>query len=121
MNLFLKRAICCGVAILCFGCGKKTITEARLSGSYQVKFPHGNESLILNSDKTFVQIYTPKANGQADTNKGTWEFHSKYDDVILTGALLYDDRAGHANTNLERTVWDLPVMERFGQISLSID
>ena len=121
MSLTFQRAFCFTILIVCFGCGKETIDETHLVGSYQVKFPHGSESLLLNKDKTFVQVYTRITDGKSETNAGTWNFDLKFKDVFLTGAVLYDNRKGQISTNLEKTMWELPVIQSFDQISLSID
>src|SRR6185369_7070182 len=121
MKLIFQRLIYLSILIVCFGCGKSALNESRLIGSYYVKFPHGIETLLLKDDKTFVQIYTRIENGQSQTNTGIWNFDSKFKDVILSGAVLYDNRQGQANTNLEKTVWDLPAIKRFEDISSSID
>ena len=107
--------------ILSFGCGKKTLTEERLVGSYHVKFPHGSENLLLKEDRTFVQIYASIGNGQPQTNTGTWDYDLKFNDVFLTGAVLHDKGNGQINTNLEKTVWSLLVTQTSDKISLCVD
>src|SRR5277367_6886631 len=98
MNLIFQRVFYCTILIVCFGCKKEPLTEARLVGYYYVKFPHGSENLLLKDDKTFIQIYIPIENGRSQTNTGTWDFDLKFKDVFLTGAVLYVNGEGQTIT-----------------------
>lgn len=91
-----------------------------LVGRYVTSYSHGSENLWLNSDGTFSQVYIPNDKNPATTNSGKWEMNQDFKDVVLRGAILFDQR-GHRAPDLKCTVWQLAVIKRFGEISLSRD
>jgi hypothetical protein len=106
--------------ICCFGCKENTHVSADLVGTYKVTFTHGSETLQLLQDNSFVQIYTQADNGKAITNSGTWKLDSKYSDLVLVDAVLFDDCHGRRSKQDVQTTWQLPIKTRFRQVSLYI-
>jgi hypothetical protein len=115
--------VVCGVAVfLAVGCNKQSGLDTNtLVGQFSVRYPHGSETLQLGDDGKFTQIYIKAENGQSMTNSGTWELDKEFNKLFLNGAVLFDTRSGQRSDNLERTVWGLPIVRRFGEISLQID
>ena len=71
---------------------RPALKPSQLAGSYHCDYPHGIETLTLNSDLTYAQSYAPNS-GKAVVNKGTWMMNAD-GDVELDDAFAFDTGFG---------------------------
>ena len=98
------------------GCGVRSASE--LTGVYKAKYTHGAETLSLNTDGTFVQVYTQSKDGLATTNAGTWQFSKKDGDITMKDAYSFDTYGSQQKLPYQKSVILLRAANRLGQISL---
>ena len=77
------------------------------------------EKLTLRTNGTFVQIYTPAGSTSSATNSGTWEFWKEEDKILLRDVVEFGER--REAQSLEKIVWLIRVVKRFGKVSLIIN
>src|SRR6266404_1392125 len=51
----------------------RTYKKVELLGTYEIKYPFGTDTLVLNADDTYEQRFVDKA-GKVYTNRGKWDF-----------------------------------------------
>jgi hypothetical protein len=85
-------------------------SRTELIGSYEAKYDYGVESLTLNADGTYQQIFRYN-NGQILKNNGKWEWRSSksvFDDrLLLEDALVVDNDHGEPEKNVRTYDWFL--------------
>lgn len=116
-TLVTLRILLCMVVIFGFGCGVSSTNE--LNGVYSVRYAHGSETLTLNDDGTFDQVYTQVEDGHSTTNSGTWVFKKERGDILLRDVFVFDDN-DKRRQKLNKAVWTIKIAKRFGKISLII-
>lgn len=94
-------AVVCVIAALS-GCSPwykppPSVSKKNVIGTYKVKYePYagvylGEETLVLKSNRTFVQLFKPKK-GHLEKNQGTWKLHREPDgrpSLDLNGIMAY--------------------------------
>ena len=111
-----SRLLLCLLILVVAGCGAKSMKE--LIGVYSVSYAHGSETLTLNADNTFTQVYTQVGGGQSVTNSGNWEFWKSDGAILLRDAIEFESWSQQAKRTPDRIVWRIRIAKRFGKISL---
>jgi hypothetical protein len=63
-------------------------SKSALVGAYEINYPFGSDTLILNADDSYEQIFTAK-DGRAFTNRGKWTLERRWHNQIrLENAVL---------------------------------
>ena len=116
--LLLLRILPYLAAALIAGCSTKSMNE--LIGMYSVTYPHGTETLRLEKDNVFTQLYTSSTTSLSITNSGTWEFLGKDNAILLRDVIEFEQWDEEDSLDPERIVWRIRIARRFGKISLII-
>lgn len=106
-------------SLLLLGCKQTSLTEGEIPGTYNVKYSHGSERLVLGTDKTFTQIYMP-LQGSNLTNSGKWSYSSQNRCVYLNEALIFDSGENEKLGQPRRTVWSLGILSFPEEIQLVV-
>ena len=65
----------------------RTYKKAELLGTYEIKYPFGTDTLVLNADDTYEQRFVDKA-GKVYSNRGKWDFEGgRGNQVALVNAV----------------------------------
>ena len=75
---------------------RPALKPSQLAGNYHCDYPHGVETLTLNSDFTYTQNYAPNS-GKTVVNKGTWTMNAR-SDIELNDAFDFDTGFGAPQT-----------------------
>jgi hypothetical protein len=115
----MRMILLFALIVFAVGCSDQPPPSSSIiAGTYLVNYPHGKESLDLDSSGAFVQTYFG-ADGTKTTNSGTWWFDSKTGDLYLKDALFFDSMNGQRVTPAKGD-WVLHASKRFGEMHLSV-
>lgn len=83
-----------------------------IPGTYEAKYSFGTETLELNSDGSYIQVFASAGNSR--TNIGTWTFHPAKEwldggSLILDDALIFGDGFGQPSKEVRKSTWALDV------------
>ncbi len=109
--------------LLAIGCGEQGAARASITelvGNYETEFQHGKERITLNSDMTFLQVFS-SSHGQI-TTKGTWQKSNQFlgpTEVLLVGNYASEDNpAGSKPIYGQR---NLVVHKEHGKLELALN
>ncbi len=92
-------------ALVCAALSCKKPTTTTITGRYTAERPHGFETLELQTNGTYVQIFTNST--LARTNVGQWTFQPPI--LTLKSALIFDNGFGRPATPVITNDWKLKV------------
>jgi len=109
--------------VLCIsGCvehGRVRVSDDEVTGAYSASFETGNEELILNSDRTYVQTFVSP--NKTFTNRGTWKSSNPFlagTQIELAGAVCSEDDHSPSPTRCFR---NLVVHRKEGHVRLGLN
>jgi len=73
-----------------FACGSRSVTVNDLFGTYHVEHKDGKETLTLQKNLSYLQLYA-KANGTTITNVGAWKFFPPGPNWVMGGSVSVND------------------------------
>ena len=97
------------LALACTAISRKKPTTTNIAGRYTAQRPHGFETLELQTNGSYVQVFTNST--LARTNVGQWTFLPPT--LTLKSALIFDDGFGRPATPVVTNDWLLKVRYLF--------
>jgi len=97
------------LVLTCTGLSCKKATSTNIAARYTAERPHGFELLELQTNGTYVQVFTNST--LARTNVGQWTLEPPI--LTLKSALMFDDGFGRPATPVVTNDWKLKVRYLF--------